>query len=112
MFDIKATFDHRLAKDGQEAVDAYKEAAMESLRASGTASGAARQSRAFDVVLMDCRMPKLSGFEASRVIRQFEAKHNLPRVPILALTAGHEQAKVRERGSPDHVHTDVDTDAY
>lgn len=44
-----------------------------------------------DMVLMDCHMPEMSGFEATRRIREREAKLNLPRVPIVALTASTNQ---------------------
>lgn len=40
----------------------------------------------YDMVIMDCHMPVMDGFEASRTIRQSEAVLN-PQVPIVALTA-------------------------
>jgi len=40
-----------------------------------------------DLVLMDCEMPVLSGYEAVRRIRQWETDHGAPRVPIVAITA-------------------------
>ncbi|RYY73587.1 MAG: response regulator [Gammaproteobacteria bacterium] len=47
-----------------------------------------RQSeRSYDVVLMDCEMPEMDGFEATRSIREFERQRNLPATPIVALTA-------------------------
>ncbi len=41
----------------------------------------------FDIILMDCLMPVLDGFEASRKIRQFEQSQGRQQVPIIALTA-------------------------
>lgn len=41
----------------------------------------------FDLVLMDCQMPVLDGYKATEQIRVKEQKHNLPRIPIIALTA-------------------------
>ena len=40
------------------------------------------------VVLMDCHMPVLDGYAATRAIREWEQAHGRPRVPIVALTAG------------------------
>jgi signal transduction histidine kinase/CheY-like chemotaxis protein len=44
-------------------------------------------SRSFDLILMDCNMPVMDGFEATRRIRALEQQKNLPPVPIVALTA-------------------------
>ncbi|MBI5920316.1 MAG: response regulator [Betaproteobacteria bacterium] len=41
-----------------------------------------------DLVLMDCQMPVMDGFEATRQIRYWENQHARPRLPIVALTAG------------------------
>ncbi|MDG0992556.1 MAG: ATP-binding protein, partial [Luminiphilus sp.] len=41
----------------------------------------------FDLVLMDCQMPVMDGFEATKLIREIESERNYPRTPIIALTA-------------------------
>lgn len=42
---------------------------------------------AFQVILMDCQMPHMDGFQATRHIREQEAKGLRARCPIIALTA-------------------------
>ncbi|MFM2482798.1 ATP-binding protein [Celerinatantimonas sp. YJH-8] len=58
------------AANGQAAIDAY-------LHNQGN----------FDVILMDREMPILDGLTATREIRLFEQTYQLPRTPIVALTA-------------------------
>ena len=41
----------------------------------------------FAVVLMDCQMPIMDGYTATRRRREHEAGHGLPRLPIVAMTA-------------------------
>lgn len=57
-----------LVNNGVEAIDAFS-------------------SRRFDLILMDCNMPVMDGFEATRQIRALEQQKNLTPVPIVALTA-------------------------
>jgi signal transduction histidine kinase/DNA-binding response OmpR family regulator/HPt (histidine-containing phosphotransfer) domain-containing protein len=58
---------------------------------------------AFDLILMDCEMPIMDGFDATRRIRDIERvmrglsdRESRSRIPIVALTA-HALAEVRER---------------
>ena len=41
----------------------------------------------FDLILSDCHMPIMDGFEMTRMMRQLEAKHHRARTPIVAITA-------------------------
>ncbi|HEY7774550.1 MAG TPA: response regulator [Marinagarivorans sp.] len=45
------------------------------------------RERRFDVVLMDCQMPVMDGFESTRLIRHFEKSLHRKSTPIIALTA-------------------------
>lgn len=68
---------------------------------------------ATQLILMDCEMPELDGFEASRQIRMLEAEQGLPPVPIVALTAHvfevHRQQR-RDAGMNDFIGKPLDSD--
>ncbi len=65
-----------VVENGQEALDAISDAPFD------------RMQRPYDVVLMDCQMPVLDGFEATRQIRRWEAHNNRKQpLPVVALTA-------------------------
>lgn len=53
----------------------------------GEAANSLWQLHAFDLIFMDCIMPKVDGFEATRRLRAWEATHKRTRVPVVALTA-------------------------
>ncbi|HJS14356.1 MAG TPA: ATP-binding protein [Rheinheimera sp.] len=62
-----------MAKNGAEAVELLKEM---------------QGSNPVQLVLMDCQMPVLNGFEATEQIRQGAAGDSMKNIPIIALTAG------------------------
>ncbi|MEM7230967.1 MAG: response regulator, partial [Planctomycetota bacterium] len=57
-----------LAQNGKEAVDAVT-------------------NQSFDLILMDCHLPVMDGYEAARTIRTLEEKEGRERTPMVALTA-------------------------
>ncbi len=66
---------------------------------NGWAAVAAFQTGGYDLILMDCQMPEMDGYAATRAIRAWESTHSREascrRIPIIALTA-HALAGDRE----------------
>jgi signal transduction histidine kinase/CheY-like chemotaxis protein/HPt (histidine-containing phosphotransfer) domain-containing protein len=54
---------------------------------NGRQALSARESGQFDMILMDCQMPEMDGFEATAVLRRQESESGRSRIPIIALTA-------------------------
>ncbi len=59
----------------------------------------------YDLIFMDCQMPEMDGFEATRVIRERE-RTGLPHTPIVALTANamsQDKERCIEAGMDDYI---------
>jgi len=63
---------------------------------NGAEAVARLDAEAFDLVLMDCQMPVMDGYQATEAIRTQEAARGRARIPILAMTA-NAMAGDRER---------------
>ncbi len=75
------------------------------LRINGREALAALDQDCFDLILTDCHMPTMNGFEMAREIRARESASGFSKIPIIAITAdaaGHDR----------HKGIDVGMDAY
>lgn len=70
---------------------------------SGREAVAEYQRQTFDLIFMDCQMPDMDGYEATREIRKLEQN---TRIPIIALTANAltgDRQRCLEAGMDDHL---------
>jgi len=78
-----------IANNGEEALEAYT-----------------KEEKGYDLLLMDCEMPVMDGFDATRQIRLYEKENNKDATPIIAITA-HGFAEQKEKcfsaGMNDHL---------
>ncbi len=64
----------------------------------------------FDGVLMDCQMPVMDGYEATRRIRRIREFDSLPVIAMTANTMKGDTDKVLEVGMSDHIPKPIDPD--
>lgn len=88
----KAGYRCSVVEDGLQAVERFK-----------------NPNEEFELILMDCQMPKMDGFEATQLIRDLEGRVNATpetSIPIIALTANAmkgEREKCLEAGMTDYL---------
>jgi len=91
------------------------------LAADGRLALDALQAQRFDLVLMDCHMPEMDGFEATAEIRRLEGDRRRGdrragarrRMPVIAMTAGvlaEDQERCRAAGMDDFVAKPIDVE--
>ncbi len=73
---------------------------------NGSEAIGAAADRDYDLILMDCQMPEMDGYQATRLIREHEQRKGGGRVPIVAVTANAMQGdrdKVLGAGMDDYL---------
>ncbi|KAF8036783.1 hypothetical protein BT93_C2482 [Corymbia citriodora subsp. variegata] len=94
----------QLCENGKEAVQLIREGIDEQRE-----RGVSDIHRPYDYILMDCQMPTMDGYEATRKIRKEEKRYGI-HTPIIALTAhssGAEVKKIFEAGMDFHIEKPV-----
>ncbi|MDA0750869.1 MAG: ATP-binding protein [Verrucomicrobia bacterium] len=84
------------------------------LAINGKEAVAMARKQSYDIIFMDCQMPEMDGYEATRRIRDIEFDNKVPeteRVPIIAITANAmrgDREKCLEEGMNDYIAKPID----
>ncbi|GEM_PF-820536 len=77
---------------------------------NGQEAVALANKKDFDCVLMDCQMPEMDGYEATRTLRKKEEFASLPIIAMTANAMAGDRQKCLETGMNDHVAKPINTD--
>jgi signal transduction histidine kinase/CheY-like chemotaxis protein len=72
-----------------------------------------KHSIQYDMVIMDCQMPVMDGYEATRQVRKYENKNKKDSIPIIAMTANAmkgDKEKCIEAGMSDYIPKPINPD--
>lgn len=81
---VKLGYKVALTTNGKETIDALK-------------------GNSFSLILMDCNMPEMDGYEASRIIRQQESGKHIPIIALTANAMSGDKEKCLEAGMDDFI---------
>ena len=70
----------------------------------GAAALVAYELRAFDLILIDCRLPDMDGYQTVRAIRAFDRRSERRRAPIVAVTGDSDAECVDKCCPPARMH--------
>jgi CheY-like chemotaxis protein/HPt (histidine-containing phosphotransfer) domain-containing protein len=64
--------------------------------------------KVYDLIFMDCQMPEMDGFEATRAIRALESGRNIPIIALTANTMAGDRGRCLAAGMNEHLAKPID----
>jgi CheY-like chemotaxis protein len=74
-----------------------------------------RMKNQYDIIFMDIHMPVMDGVESKDAILKYEKKHNLPHIPIVAVTANAlkgDRERFLEGGMDEYISKPINLDKF